>query len=154
MSPVKAIPDNYPRITPYLCINGAEEAIGFYSAVLGAKERMRLPTADGKIGHAELQIGDGLLMVSDEFPDWGVTAPGTTGGSPVTISIYVEDVDTVYAAAIAAGATETMPVTDHFYGDRSGQFVEPFGHKWNVATHIEDVASDEIQRRMKAEFGG
>lgn len=154
MTPVKAIPDDYPRVTPYLCVNGAEAAIEFYSKVFGATERMRLPTADGKIGHSEVQIGDGLIMLSDEFADWGVTAPPTVGGSPVTIGVYVEDVDVVHAAAIAAGATETMPVKDQFYGDRSGQFIDPFGHKWNVATHIEDVTPEKIQERMKAEFGG
>lgn len=154
MSPVKAIPDGYPRVTPYLCVNGAEAAIEFYSTVFGATERMRLPTPDGKIGHSEVQIGDGLIMLSDEFPDWGVTAPPTVGGSPVTIGVYVEDVDSVYAAAIAAGAMGTMPVNDQFYGDRSGQFIDPFGHKWNVATHIEDVSAEEIQERMRAEFGG
>lgn len=154
MPTVKAIPDDYPRVTPYLCVNGAEAAIEFYSTVFGATERMRLPTPDGKIGHSEVQIGDGLIMLSDEFADWGVMAPPTVGGSPVTIGVYVEDVDSVYAAAIAAGATETMPVKDHFYGDRSGQFIDPFGHKWNVSTHIEDVTPEEIQERMKAEFGG
>lgn len=154
MSAVKAIPDGYTRVTPYLCVNGAEAAIEFSAAVFGATERMRLPTPDGKIGHSEVQIGDGPIMLSDEFPDWGVTAPPTVGGSPVTIGVDAEDVDAAYEAAIAAGATGTMPVKDQFYGDRSCRFIDPFGHKWDVATHIEDVPPQEIQERMKAEFGG
>jgi len=153
MSPVSPIPENYPRITPYLCIDGAEAAIGFYIKVFGAVERMRLPTPDGKIAHAELAIGDGLIMVSDEFPDWGALAPGSIGGTPVTISIYVEDVDAAFAAAIEAGATSREPAKDQFYGDRSGQFTDPFGHRWMVASHIEDVSPDEIQARMADEMG-
>lgn len=154
MSTVNPIPDTYPRITPYLCVDGAEAAIDFYGKVFGATERMRLPMPNGKLGHAEVQIGDGVLMLSDEDPDWGALAPGTVGGTPVTVSVYVEDVDAVHAAALEAGATETMPVKDQFYGDRSGGFVDPFGHKWMVATHIEDVSPEEIERRMQAEFGG
>lgn len=154
MSTVNPIPDTYPRITPYLCVDGAEAAIDFYGKVFGATERMRLPMPNGKLGHAEVQIGDGVLMLSDEDPDWGALAPGTVGGTPVTVSVYVEDVDAVHAAALEAGATETMAVKDQFYGDRSGGFVDPFGHKWMVATHIEDVSPEEMEKRMEAEFGG
>ena len=153
MSAVPPIPENYPRITPYLCIDGAEAAIGFYTKVFGAVERMRLPSPDGKIVHAELAIGEGLLMVSDEFPDWGALAPGSVGGTPVTISVYVEDVDAVFATAIKAGATSRAPVTNQFYGDRGGQFTDPFGHRWMVASHIEDLTAEEVEARMAAEMG-
>ena len=153
MSAVPPIPENYPRITPYLCIDGAEAAIGFYAKVFGAVERMRLPAPDGRIAHAELAIGDGLIMVSDEFPDWGALAPGSIGGTPVTISVYVEDVDAVFATAIKAGATSRAPVKDQFYGDRGGQLTDPFGHRWMVASHIEDLTPEEVEARMAAEMG-
>jgi PhnB protein len=144
---VKAIPDGYPRVTPYLCVDGASAAIEFYSKVFGARERMRIPGPSGKIGHAELEIGDSLLMLADEYPDMGVRGPKAIGGSPVTISVYVERVDDVFARALAGGATALRPVQDQFYGDRSGQFEDPFGHRWSVATHVEDVAPDEMARR-------
>jgi PhnB protein len=144
---VKAIPDGYPHVTPYLCVDGASAAIEFYSKVFGARERMRIPGPGGKIGHAELEIGDSLLMLADEYPDMGVRGPKAIGGSPVTISVYVERVDDVFARALAGGATALRPVQDQFYGDRSGQFEDPFGHRWSVATHVEDVAPDEMARR-------
>lgn len=151
MADVKPIPDAYPQVSPYLCVDGADAAIRFYSDVFGATERMRMGGAPGdpadKVGHAELQIGDGLIMLADEFPEMGAVGPKTVGGTPVTISVYVEDVDAVFARALAAGATELRAVEDQFYGDRSGQFEDPFGHRWSVSTHVEDVPPDEMARR-------
>ena len=154
MSDVNPIPDDYPRITPYLCVDGAAEAIDFMAEVFGATERMRVPMPDGKIGHAEVAIGDGLIMVSDEYPEMGVIGPQTIGGTAVTLSVYVEDSDATFAKAIAAGATAERPVETHFYGDRGGQFLDPFGHRWNVSTHVEDVSPDEMARRSAEAFGG
>lgn len=151
---VKPIPDGYPRVMPYLCVDGAARAIEFYTQVLDAKERMRMDGPDGKVGHAELEIGDSVLMLSDAMPDMGVRSPRALGGTPVTVVVYLEDVDDVFARAIAAGATEVSPVVDQFYGDRSGQFEDPFGHRWNIATHVEDVAPDEMARRVAALGGG
>ncbi len=153
MAEVKPIPDGYPRVTPYLCIDGASAAIDFYREVFAASERMRMPAPDGKVGHAELQLGDSVIMLSDEFPEMGVRSPQTVGGTPVTLSVYVEDVDGVFDRAIQAGATALRPVEDQFYGDRTGQFEDPFGHRWSVATHVEDVPPDEMARRA-AEAGG
>ena len=154
MSDVNPIPDDYPRITPYLCVDGAAEAIDFLAEVFGATERMRVPMPDGKIGHAEVAIGDGLIMVSDEYPEMGVIGPKTIGGTAVTLSVYVEDSDATFDKAIAAGATAERPVETHFYGDRGGQFLDPFGHRWNVSTHVEDVSPDEMARRSAEAFGG
>lgn len=150
MPKVKAIPDGYPQLTPYICVDRAAEAIEFYKNVFGMKERMRMPAPGGKIGHAELQIGSSVLMLSDEHPEFGALSPRTVGGTPATLSLYVEDVDGVFRKAIAAGARELRPVRDEFYGDRSGQLEDPFGHKWNVATHVEDVSPEEMQRRAEA----
>ena len=147
MSPVQPIPDGYPRVSPYLCVNGANAALDFYRSVFGATERMRMPAPDGKIGHAELQIGDSVIMLSDEYPEMGIRSPRAIGGSPVTISVYVEDVDAVFNRAVAAGATSLRAVENQFYGDRSGQFEDPFGHRWSVATHVEDVSPDEMAKR-------
>jgi len=147
MANVKTIPDGYPRVTPYLCVAGAAEAIAFYTKILGATERMRMAAPNGKIGHAELQIGDSVVMLSDEYPDMDVVSPKTVGGTPVTIHLYVDAVDQVFDRAVRAGAKPIRPVEDQFYGDRSGQFEDPFGHRWNVATHVEDVAPDEMARR-------
>lgn len=154
MANVKPIPDGYPRITPYLCIDGASDAIEFYGKVLGATERMRMPAPGGKVGHAELQIGDSLIMLSDEFPEMGVRNPKSIGGTPVTISVYVENVDQVFDAAVQAGANALRPVEDQFYGDRSGQFEDPFGHRWSVATHVEDVPPEEMEERAAAAMAG
>jgi PhnB protein len=153
MAKVKPIPDGYPMVTPYLCIDGADAAIAFYGEVLGTTERMRMPAPEGKIGHAELQLGDSVIMLADEFPEMGITSPKSVGGTPVTISVYVEDVDTVFDRAVRAGATAMRPVEDQFYGDRSGQFEDPFGHRWSVATHVEDVSPDEMAKRAAA-MGG
>jgi PhnB protein len=147
MPDVNPIPDGYPRVTPYLIVDGANAAIEFYGKVFGAKERMRMPGPDGKIGHAELEVGDALIMLADEHPDMGARGPKTIGGSPVTISVYVDDVDSTFASALAEGATELRAVENQFYGDRSGQFEDPFGHHWSIATHVEDVPPDEMEKR-------
>ena len=154
MADVKPIPDGYPRVTPYLITDGATDAVRFYAEVLGATERMRMPAPGGKVGHAELQIGDSLIMLADEFPDMGQLSPKSVGGTPVTISVYVEDVDAVWERAQQAGATVLQPPTDQFYGDRSAQFEDPFGHRWNIATHVEDVPPDEMARRASQMMGG
>jgi PhnB protein len=154
MTKVKPAPDDYPRVTPYLCVDGANAAIEFYTTVLGATERMRIPSPGGRIGHAELEIGDSLIMLSDEHPEMDVRGPRSIGGTPVTLSLYVEDVDRVFERALQAGARALRPVQDQFYGDRSGQFEDPFGHRWNVATHIEDVPPDEMARRAAKLMGG
>jgi PhnB protein len=153
MAAVKAIPDGYPQVTPYLIVDGAAAAIEFYGKVLGATERMRMGGPDGKIGHAELQIGSGLVMLADEFPGMSQKSPKALGGSPVTVSVYVEDADSVFAKALEAGATEVRAVETQFYGDRAGQFEDPFGHLWSVATHVEDVPPDEMARRAEAMAG-
>jgi PhnB protein len=151
MSDVQPIPSDYPRVTPYLCVDGAAQAIDFYRDVLGAVERMRMPgDSPDTIGHAELTIGTGMIMLADEFPDMGFRSPKSIGGTPVTVHVYVEDVDAVFARALAAGATASRELENQFYGDRSGQFEDPFGHRWNVASHVEDVAPDEMERRMAA----
>jgi PhnB protein len=147
MAGVKPIPDGYPQVTPYLVVDGAGAAIEFYGKVFGATERMRLPGPDGTIGHAELQLGESLIMVADEAPQLGLRGPRAIGGTPVTISVYVEDVDGVVERAAQAGAAVLRPVEDQFYGDRSGQFEDPFGHRWSVATHVEDISPEEMGRR-------
>jgi PhnB protein len=147
---VKPVPEGYHAVTPYLCIKGAAAAIEFYKKAFGATERMRMPQPDGRIGHAELEIGDSVVMLADEFPDMGWRSPKSVGGSPVTIHLYVEDVDKVAGAAVAAGAKELMPVKDQFYGDRAGKFEDPYGHIWYISTHKEDLSPQEIQKRAKA----
>ena len=152
MSTVNPIPDGYPRVTPYLCVDDAAKAIEFYTAALGAEERVRMPSPDGRIGHAELGLGDSVIMLADEFPDMGAISPKTVGGTPVTIHVYVEDVDDVCARAVKAGAKELRPVENQFYGDRTGWLEDPFGHRWSVASHIEDVSPEDMEKRMAAEF--
>lgn len=147
---VKAIPDGYHSVTPYLIISGATEAIAFYQKAFGATELMRIDAPGGKIGHAEIKIGDSPIMLADEFPEMGYKSPQTLGGSPVSIMIYVDDVDMVFKQAIAAGGKEQRPVKDQFYGDRSGTLEDPFGHVWHVATHKEDVTPEEMERRAGA----
>jgi PhnB protein len=154
MATVKPIPDGYPQVIPYLSIDGASAAIEFYTEVLGAKERMRMPAPDGKVGHAELEIGESVVMLADAFPDMGGQSPKQLGGTPVSVMVYVTDVDAVFARAMKAGATAERQVENQFYGDRAGQFVDPFGHKWFVATHVEDVAPDEMAKRAAAAMGG
>jgi PhnB protein len=154
MTSVKPIPDGYPQVTPYLCVEGAAAAIDYYSAVFGATERTRMPAPEGKVGHAELQIGDSVIMLADEFPEMNILSPKSIGGTPVSLSIYVEDVDGVVERAVGAGATALRPVRDEFYGDRTGQFEDPFGHRWSVSTHIEDVSEEEMAKRATEAMGG
>jgi len=154
MGSVKPIPDGYPVVTPYLSVDGATAAIDFYTDVFGAKERMRMPAPGGKIGHAELQLGDSVIMVSDAFPEMGHHTATELGGSPVSLSVYVEDADAVFERAVAAGATAVRPVETQFYGDRAGSFDDPFGHRWSVSTHVEDVPPDEMARRAAEMMGG
>ena len=151
MSKVPHIPKGYNSITPYLIINGAAKAIEYYKQVFGATEIMRMPGPDGKIGHAELKIGDSTIMLADENPSMGQGHAGakTVGGSPISLYVYLEDVDDVVKRAVAEGATILKPVQDQFYGDRSGFIQDPFGHLWGIATHVEDVSADEMERRMK-----
>jgi PhnB protein len=151
---VKPIPDEYPRVTPYLIVDGAGAAIDFYRSVFGATERGRMPAPGDKIGHAELEIGDSLVMLADESPEMGAAGPRSVGGTPVTLLVYVEDVDSVFDRAVQAGAKPLAAVEDKFYGDRSGQFEDPFGHRWSVATHVEDVPPDEMTKRMEASYAG
>lgn len=153
MSDVQPIPDDYPRVTPYLCVDGAAAAIDFMVEVFDATERMRISAPGGMIGHAEVAIGDSIIMVSDEYPEMGVIGPKKIGGTAVTVMVYVEDADATFAKAVAAGATAERPVETHFYGDRSGMFVDPFGHRWNVSTHVENVPPDEMARRSAEMFG-
>ncbi len=145
--PVNPLPRDYPRVCAYLHIDGAADAIEYYRELFGATERLRLDGPDGKVGHAELTIGDSVVMVADEFPDMGIKGPKTLGGTPVALSIYVEDADATVERAAASGSRIVRPVEDRFYGDRSGQIEDPFGHSWSIQTHIEDVAPDEMARR-------
>lgn len=147
---VQPIPDGYHSVTPYLMIKGAAAAIDFYKKAFGATELMRMPMAGGKIGHAEIQIGNSRVMLADEFPEMGFVGPQTIGGTGVTLHLYVEDVDEVAKQAVAAGAKETRAVQDQFYGDRSGTFQDPFGHVWNISTHKEDLTMEEIGKRAAA----
>ena len=153
MADVKPIPDEYPRAMPYLYIDGAAAAIDFYKDILGATERMRMGGPDGRVGHAELQIGDSVIMLADEWEDGNARSPKAYGGSPVSIMVYVEDVDTLFKRALDAGAKEHQALEDKFYGDRSGGFEDPWGHVWHVATHVEDVSPEEMGRRA-AQMGG
>jgi PhnB protein len=149
----KAIPDTYPRVTPYLAIDNAAAAIDFYKKAFGATERMRFDAPGGRIGHAEIDIEGGLIMLADAHPEIDFRSPNTLGGSPVTIHIYVSDVDAFCARAAAAGAKVLRPVANQFYGDRSCQLRDPYGHTWSVATHVEDVNPEEMQKRA-AKLGG
>lgn len=153
MAEVTPIPDSYPRVCPYLHIDGAADAIEFYKQVFGATERFRMDGPDGKVGHAELAIGDSVVMLADEHPDMGIRGPKAFGGTAVVLSIYVDDVDATVANAIGAGATVVRPIEDRFYGDRVGQIEDPFGHGWSIQTHVEDVSPEEMQRRAEAETG-
>jgi PhnB protein len=146
----KPIPDSYPRVTPCLIVHGGVKALEFYAQVFGATERMRFPGPDGTVAHAEVQIGDSVVIIEDEVPERGTTAPppGGLAGSPSSLFIYVEDVDTVVQRAVELGATLQRPPQDQFYGDRDGHIIDPFGHGWTVATHVEDVAPEEMMRRM------
>jgi len=146
----KPIPDDYPRVTPYLFIDGASAAIDFYCSVLGARERMRMPGPDGTVFHAEIEVGDSMIMLGEQNPDMDVRGPRAIGGTPMMLHVYVEDADRVFEQAIGAGAKALRPVEDQFYGDRSGRFEDPFGHRWDVATHVEDVPAEEMEKRAAA----
>jgi PhnB protein len=150
MSKPKPIPEGYHTATPYLIIKDAAKAIEFYKKAFGAKEMMRMSQPDGRIGHAEIKIGNSPIMLADEFPEMGARSPQSLGGSPVSILLYVEDVDAFAEQAVAAGTKVVRPVKDQFYGDRSGSFEDPFGHQWHIATHVEDVAPDELRKRAAA----
>jgi PhnB protein len=154
MANVKPIPEGYPQVTPYLSVAGAAAAIEFYGKVLGTTERMRMAGPDGRVGHAELELGGSVIMLADEYPDMGSRSPKTLGGTPVTIHVYVQDVDSVFDRAIKEGATSLRPVENQFYGDRAGQFEDPFGHRWNVATHVEDVPPEEMDKRAAEAMSG
>jgi len=150
MPNVKPIPENYHTVTPYLIVNNAVGAIEFYKKIFGATELMRMPMPDGRLGHAELKIGDSTVMLADEFPEANAHSPLSIGGSPVSMLLYVEDVDAVFADAVAAGSKVLKPIQDQFYGDRTGTLTDPFGHQWTIATHKEDVSPEEMKRRMAA----
>jgi PhnB protein len=147
---VKPIPEGYHTVTPYLYINGAAKSLEFYKKAFGAIELFRMPGPGGKIGHAEIKIGDSPIMLADEHPEMGARSPDSIGGTAVGIVLYVEDVDALFKQAVAAGAKVERPVQDQFYGDRSGSLIDPFGHKWHLATHKEDVSPEEMQKRMQA----
>jgi len=146
---IKPIPDGYHSVTPYLIVKGAADAIEFYKRAFGAIELMRMPRPDGKVGHAEIRIGDSAIMLADEHPEMGFHSPQSLGGAGVTLMVYVERVDDVFGRAVAGGAKELQPIKDQFYGDRSGTLQDPFGHTWTVATHVEDVSPEEMRRRAE-----
>jgi PhnB protein len=146
---VRAIPEGYSSVTPYLIVRGAAQALDYYKMAFDAEELMRFPGPDGRIMHAEIQIGDARVMVADESPEMGHKSPATLGGNATGLMLYVTDVDDTFQRAISAGGKVMQPVKDQFYGDRSGNVIDPFGHTWTIATHVEDVAPDEMQRRMQ-----
>ena len=151
---VKAIPAGYHTVTPYLIIRDAASALAFYQKAFGATERMRFADPQGRVGHAEIKIGNSIIMLGEESPEMGARGPQTLGGSPVNLLLYVKDVDAAFSRALAAGAKELGPVKDQFYGDRIGSVTDPYGHVWYLATHKEDVSPDELQRRAAAAHGG
>ncbi len=153
-SKVNPIPEGYNSITPYLIIKGASDAIEFYKKAFGATELFRMAQPDGRVGHAEIKVGDSIIMLADEFPEMGHKSPASLGGSPVSLLLYVEDVDAVYAQALGSGATQDRPVENKFYGDRGGSLIDPFGHIWHIATHVEDLSPEEMQKRATAAAGG
>lgn len=144
---VNPIPAGYHSVTPYITVHDGQGALDFYKQAFGADEVLRLPAGD-KIAHAEIRIGDSILMLSDEWPEMGALSPRSRGGCTAGLMIYVEDADGAFDRAVAAGATADRPVQDQFYGDRSGTVTDPFGHRWTLATHVEDLSDEEIQRRM------
>jgi len=148
----KHIPEGFHAVTPYLTVKNPKEAIAFYKRAFGARERMLMPMPDGQIGHAEIQIADSVIMLGCECPDHGGVSPQTLGGSPVGLALYVQNVDDVFNRAVSAGATSKEPVETKFWGDRAGSLVDPFGHKWMLLPHVEDVAPDEMKKRMAQDF--
>ena len=151
--PVHFVPEGYHTVIPYLIVDGAARAMDFYRDAFGAVEIMRMPGPNGKIGHAEMKIGDSHIMLADEHPEQGFRSPTSIGGSGVGVMIYVPDTDRCFAAAVERGAKVVEPVQNKFYGDRSAQVIDPFGHFWTISTHVEDVPPDEMERRAK-EFAG
>lgn len=149
MSKVKAIPEGYHSITPYITVHDAKAALDFYQRAFGATVVLVMPNDKGQISHAEIKLGDSHVMMSDEFPEWGAISPKTLKGHTSTLMFYVEDVDAVVAKAVAAGGTLVRPVADQFYGDRVGSLTDPFGHSWHIATHKEDLSEAELQQRMQ-----
>ena len=150
MSPVKAIPEGYNSVTPYLIIHGAAKALDYYKDVFGATVLVRMDAGPNSVAHAEIKIGDSIVMLADEQPEMGFVGPKSVGGSPVCLLLYVADVDSVFQRAIATGAKKVKPVENQFYGDRSGTVTDPFGHVWTIATHVEDVSPEEMKNRMAA----
>lgn len=150
---VNPIPEGYRSVTPHIVVRGADKAVEFYKSAFGAEELFRMPGPDGKLMHAELKIGDSIVMIADEFPEWGSNSPLTIGGSPVTLHLYVEDCDAAFNRAVETGATVKMAPNDAFWGDRYAQVVDPFGHVWSVATHVKDVTPEEMGAAMAA-MGG
>jgi uncharacterized glyoxalase superfamily protein PhnB len=145
-----SVPCGYQTLTPHVRVRGGADAIEFYKKAFGAEEVMRMPGPDGKLMHAELKIGGATLMLCDEFPDWGALSPLSLNGTAVTLHLYVEDADAAFERAVAAGATVTMPLQNQFWGDRYGKVVDPFGHEWSIAAHVEDVAPEEMEARAAA----
>ena len=153
MSTLKPVPDGFHTVTPYLAIKGAVQAIDFYKRAFGAQERFRLPGPDGKsVGHAEIVVGDSILMLADEMPEYGNRSPQSLNGTPVFFGLYVTDVDASFQKALAAGAKVVKPLADQFYGDRTGTVLDPFGFIWTLMTHKEDVVPEELNRRLTAEY--
>ena len=148
-SAVRPIPPGMRTVTPHLICAGAAEAIAFYKKAFSAVELSRIPGSDGKVMHASIRIGDSVIMLNDEMPEWGSLGPKSLKGSPVTIHLYVEDADKFFAQAVAAGAKVTMPLDDMFWGDRYGKVEDPFGHQWSIGTHVRDVSPDEMQKAME-----
>lgn len=152
-STVRPVPEGYHTVTPYLSIDGAAAAIEFYKKAFGAEELFRMAQPDGRVGHAELQIGDSRLMLADEYPEMNFRGPSSIGATPVMLHLYVEDVDAAFARAVAAGAKVTRPLRDEFYGDRTGSVEDPFGHRWSLATHVRDVSKEEMRKHAAAASG-
>ena len=148
--PVSPIPEGYHSVTPYLVMKNAAAAIEFYKKAFGAVELLRMAAPGGKIGHAEIKIGDSPVMLADEYPDMGFKGPESLGGTPVSLMIYVDDVDKIYPQAIAAGGKEVRPLQNQFYGDRSGTLTDPFGHVWTISTHVEDLSEEDLAKRAEA----
>jgi PhnB protein len=151
---VKPIPEGYGAVTPYLIVDGAARAIEFYKEAFGAEETFRMEGPGGRVGHAEIKIGDSHVMLADEHPEMGARGPRSFGGSPISLVLYVEDVDATVSRAVEAGAKLTRPVANQFYGDRTGGLEDPFGHAWYVATHVEDVSEEEMKKRAAAAHQG
>jgi PhnB protein len=154
MAAVAPIPPGYHTVTPYLIVRGGVKALEFYKKAFNAVEKVRMPMPDGRLGHAEIQIGDSMVMLADEMPERKIVGPETLGGSGTGICLYVENVDALFQQAIAAGGKVDRPVEDQFYGDRTGTLIDPFGHKWTLSTHTEDVSPEEMNRRMAAQGNG